>query len=134
MINLAPRINKINTKGYFQEQKLNILLYNSGLKTEFHMGWWNLPKTNMSLQNCVFSQTFYPYIPIFYTDISSISVTFRNSGVLVVLIGVLGVLVGVLGGFCIWDGVYVIWLYEMFPVEKKVHRLEKNNTPTPWVA
>ena len=31
------------------------------------------------LQPCVLSQTFYPNLPFFYTDISAISVTFRNS-------------------------------------------------------
>ena len=37
------------------------------------------PKKYLILQNCVFSQTFYPNLPIFYTYISAISVTFRNS-------------------------------------------------------
>ena len=36
-------------------------------------------KQYLILQNCVFSQTFYPNLPIFYTDISAISVTSRNS-------------------------------------------------------
>ena len=37
------------------------------------------PKQYLILQYCVFSQTFYPNLPIFYTDISAISVTFHNS-------------------------------------------------------
>ena len=36
----------------------------------------------MILQNCVFSQTFYPNLPIFYTYSSAISVTFCNESML----------------------------------------------------
>ena len=39
-----------------------------------------LPQKGLIFSNYVFSQTFTPNLPIFYTDISVISVTFRNSG------------------------------------------------------
>ena len=39
-----------------------------------------LPQKGLIFPNFVFSQTFTPNLPIFYTDISVISVTFCNSG------------------------------------------------------
>ena len=39
-----------------------------------------LPQKGLIFPNYVFSQTFTPNLPIFYTDVSVISVTFRNSG------------------------------------------------------
>ena len=49
-------------------------------QTKFYISYANVPKIGLIWPNCVFSQTFYPNLQIFlYTDISVISVTFRNS-------------------------------------------------------
>ena len=66
---------KLTQKATSGEQMLNILSDNPCLKTEFHSSCSNLPKTTLDFAKL----TFYPNLPIFYTDISAISVTSRNS-------------------------------------------------------
>ena len=53
---------KLTQKATSGKQKPNILSYNPGLKTEFHISCPNLPKTTLDF---VFPQTFYPNLPIF---------------------------------------------------------------------
>ena len=67
---------EIAIKSYFSEQILKIILYE--VVTQKFMSV--IQKTYLIWHNRVFYHSFYPSLPIFYTDVSDISVTFRNSG------------------------------------------------------
>ena len=71
-LSLAIKLTQKATSG---EQKLNILSYNPGLKKEFHTICSNLPKAILDFAKL----SVLPNHPFFYTDISTIPVTFLNS-------------------------------------------------------
>ena len=57
---------KLTHKATFWKQKLNILSYNPGFKTEFHSSWLNLTKIILDFAKlCITPQAFYPNLPIF---------------------------------------------------------------------
>ena len=56
---------KLTQKVTFGEQKLTILSYDLGLNTEFLISCSNLPKKILNFAKLLFSQTFYPSLPIF---------------------------------------------------------------------
>ena len=51
---------KFKQKATFREQKLNILSYNPGLKTEFHISCSNLPKTILDFAKLCILPDFLP--------------------------------------------------------------------------
>ena len=72
---------KLTQKATSGKQKLNILSYNPGLNTEFHKSCSNVLKTILDFTKlCIFPDFLPQPSNFFYTDISAISVTFRNSG------------------------------------------------------
>ena len=56
---------KLTQQAISREQKLNILSYNPGLKTEFHISCSNLPKTILDFAKLCILPDFYPNLPIF---------------------------------------------------------------------
>ena len=58
---------------------LTLLLYMTGFGIELHISYRNLPTKLLNSAERMFSQTFYPNITIFYTDLFAKFVTFRIS-------------------------------------------------------
>ena len=71
---------EIDIKCYFLEQILKIISYEVVSNTEVHVSYYNLhTKTTFSGITAYSITLFTPTFKYFYTDISAISVTFRNS-------------------------------------------------------
>ena len=60
---------KLTQKATSGEQKLNILSYNPGLKTEFHISWSNLPKAILDFAKLLILPDFLPQASNFLTRI-----------------------------------------------------------------
>ena len=79
--NLILKLNEIEINGYVWGERAENFIKFSCLKKKPHKSWQNYPKTTS------YYKTILHFLPqIFYTDISAISVTFRNSVVLMQLL------------------------------------------------